>query len=154
MRIEEVLVPIDFSHDSLRALEFAISLVPPEGEICLLHVLEAEFLERVASEGLAEREALLTMLRGRAEERLGEVVVAIPDPKPTLSPMVVVGSPFREILRVASDLDYPMIVLGKGRDIEGVLFGSTAEKVVRAARIPVVTVPTRWGTVTEEGGTQ
>ena len=55
MRIEEVLVPIDFSQHSLRALEFALSTTSPEGEICLLHVLEAEFLERAALEGLGER---------------------------------------------------------------------------------------------------
>jgi nucleotide-binding universal stress UspA family protein len=156
MRIEEVLVPIDFSQHSLRALEFALSSISPEGEICLLHVLEAEFLERVAVEGLGEREAVLGMLRQRAEERLGEVVAAIPEPRPTISSMVVVGSPFQEILRVASDLDYPMIVLGKGRDLEEMLFRATAEKVIRAARIPVVTVPAGWTgasrTTSEEGG--
>jgi nucleotide-binding universal stress UspA family protein len=57
--------------------------------------------------------------------------------------MIVIGKPFAEILRVASDLDFAMIVLGThGRgDIEELLFGSTAEKVLRAARIPVVCVP-------------
>jgi nucleotide-binding universal stress UspA family protein len=158
MRIEEVLVPIDFSQHSLRALEFALSTTSPEGEICLLHVLEAEFLERAALEGLGEREALLATLRGRAEERLREVIAAIADPKPTLSSMVVVGIPFQEILRVAVDLDYPMIVLGKGRDLEEMLFGSTAEKVIRGARIPVVTVPAGWAGAPrpklEEGGAQ
>ena len=72
--------------------------------------------------------------------------------------MVVVGIPFQEILRVAVDLDYPMIVLGKGRDLEEMLFGSTAEKVIRGARIPVVTVPAGWAGAPrpnlEEGGAQ
>jgi nucleotide-binding universal stress UspA family protein len=59
--------------------------------------------------------------------------------------MVVVGKPFAEILRVAADLDFEIIVLGiHGRrrgDIEELLFGSTADKVLRGARIPVMCVP-------------
>jgi nucleotide-binding universal stress UspA family protein len=49
---------------------------------------------------------------------------------------------------VASDLDFSMIVRGvRGRreaDIEEMLFGSTAEKVLRGARVPVVCVPPGW----------
>ena len=61
--------------------------------------------------------------------------------------MIVVGKPFAEILRVALDLDFQMMVLGihgsrKG-SFEQLLFGSTAEKVLRAARIPVLCVPQR-----------
>jgi nucleotide-binding universal stress UspA family protein len=62
-----------------------------------------------------------------------------------MNSMIVVGKPFAEILRVAVDLDFEMIVLGiHGRhksDIEQLLFGSTAEKVLRGAAIPVVCVP-------------
>jgi nucleotide-binding universal stress UspA family protein len=69
-------------------------------------------------------------------------------PGPRIETMVVVGKPFAEILRVAADLDFTMIVLGtRGRrqgDIEELLFGSTAEKVLRAARLPVVCVPATW----------
>jgi nucleotide-binding universal stress UspA family protein len=58
--------------------------------------------------------------------------------------MIVVGSPFVEILKIARDLDLPMIVMGvRGRSTppEEVLFGSTAEKVLRGARVPVLCVP-------------
>lgn len=148
MKIEDLLVPIDFSHNSLSALEFAMSLVEPEGEICLLHVIDADFVVRVQEEGFGEKESVMTTLRERAEARLMELVQTVPDPKPTMTSMVVVGKPFSEILRVAADLDYHMIVLGKrgrrGSDLEEVLFGSTAEKVIRTSRIPVVSVPASW----------
>jgi nucleotide-binding universal stress UspA family protein len=58
--------------------------------------------------------------------------------------MVVVGSPFVEILKIARDLDLPMIVMGvRGRSTptEELLFGSTAEKVLRGTRVPVLCVP-------------
>jgi nucleotide-binding universal stress UspA family protein len=59
--------------------------------------------------------------------------------------MVVVGRPFAEILRIAADHHFSLIVMGiRGRHqggTEEILLGSTAEKVLRAARIPVVCVP-------------
>jgi nucleotide-binding universal stress UspA family protein len=62
-----------------------------------------------------------------------------------LESMVVVGKPFAEILRIAVDLHFSLIVMGiRGRHqggIEEILFGSTAVKVLRAARIPVVCAP-------------
>jgi len=58
--------------------------------------------------------------------------------------MIVVGSPFVEILKITRDLDLPMVVMGvRGRSTppEEILFGSTAEKVLRGTRVPVLFVP-------------
>lgn len=148
MKIQDVLVPIDFSINSIRAVEFAVALVGEHGEVCLLHVIDADFVTRLAEEGFSDPEAALARLRDKAEAKMAEAVAALPEPRPQMESMIVVGKPFTEILRVAADLDFPMIVLGmQGRrlgDIEDLLFGSTAEKVLRAARIPVVCVPPRW----------
>ncbi|RMG03301.1 MAG: universal stress protein, partial [Acidobacteria bacterium] len=46
MRIEDVLVAVDFSQNSLRAIEFALSLVDRDGEVYLLHVIDSDFAER------------------------------------------------------------------------------------------------------------
>jgi glycine betaine transporter len=58
--------------------------------------------------------------------------------------MIVIGVPFVEILKITRDLDLPMIVMGiQGRSTpaEELLFGSTAEKVLRGTRVPVLCVP-------------
>lgn len=148
MKIKDLLVPIDFSPNSLRALDFAISLVESEGEVCLFHVIDADFVARLGEEGFSEAEAATARLRQKAEEQLQEIMQGISEPRPQLDSMVVIGKPFAEILRVAADLDFEMIVLGMhGRrhgDLEELLFGSTAEKVLRAARLPVVCVPVTW----------
>jgi nucleotide-binding universal stress UspA family protein len=148
MKISDVLVPTDFSPGSMRALEFALSLVEPGGEIYLLHAIDADFVARLSEEGFGEPEEVTERLRLKAEERMVEVRQAVRDLRQSLETMVVVGKPFAEILRVASDLDFSMIVLGvRGRrqgDIEEMLFGSTAEKVLRGARVPVVCVPPGW----------
>ncbi|HZS07921.1 MAG TPA: universal stress protein [Blastocatellia bacterium] len=148
MKIQDVLVPTDFSPNSLRAVEFAVSLTEQGGEICLLHVVDTDFVARLTDEGFSNAGAATAKLREKAERQLQETIASVPDPKPRLEPMVVVGRPFAEILRIADDLDFGMIALGargrRGADLEEMLFGSTAEKVIRASRVPVVCVPMSW----------
>lgn len=145
MKFQDILVPIDFSANSLRALDFAVSLVVEGGEIYLLHVIDSAFVERLSQEGFSEAEEAMSRMRRRAETRLQDVIAGLSSSGAQLDSMVVVGKPFSEILRVAVDLDFQVIVLGiHGRaagDIEELLFGSTAEKVLRGARIPVICVP-------------
>jgi nucleotide-binding universal stress UspA family protein len=148
MKTDGLLIPVDFSTGSLDALDFALAIIEPEGELYLLHVVDIDFVERLSEEGFGTVEQATAQLRQRAEARLQEIVQARLTPTgPRLESMVVIGKPFAEILRIASDLDFGMIVLGiQGRhqgDIESLLFGSTAEKVLRAARIPVLCVPAR-----------
>jgi len=56
--------------------------------------------------------------------------------------MVVSGTPFLEIIRIAKEKEVDLIVVGThGRTgLDHVLFGSTAEKVVRQAPCPVLSV--------------
>jgi len=145
MKINDILVPVDFSPNSLKAAEFALSLVDPEGEVCLLHVLDSDFIERVSEEGFSPAEEVVERLRESAEKRLREIAESKGSDKPEIDTMVVVGKPFAEILRVANDLFFEMIVIStRGyhqSNIEDVLFGSTADKVLRAARVPVICIP-------------
>ena len=155
MRIKDVLVPIDFSPTSIRALDFATALVDPSGEIYLLHVIDVDFVSKVDEAGFEGGEAAVERLRTRAEGRMEDLVRLRADGGVSLQSMIVVGKPFAEILRVADDLDFEIIVLGTHgrpqRDLEELLFGSTAEKVLRAARIPVVFVPGAWSGPDREG---
>jgi nucleotide-binding universal stress UspA family protein len=145
MKIEDILVPIDFSSGSLQALAYALALVDPTGEVYLLHVIEAEFVERLNSEGFCNAEKAMDQLRVKAEAQLQQIAQAHSASGIRIESMVVVGKPFAEILRIAADLKFGLIVMGiRGGHqggIEEILFGSTAEKVLRAAGIPVMCVP-------------
>jgi nucleotide-binding universal stress UspA family protein len=155
MKIEDILVPTDFSPGSLRALDYALALVDPGGEVYLLHVIDAEFLARVSEEGFCDSEMARTQLQRKAEEQLQQIARKFSLLNVRLESMVVVGKPFAEILRIAADLHFSLIVMGiRGRHqggIEEILFGSTAEKVLRAASIPVVCVPPGTGAETNQG---
>ncbi|HWX40488.1 MAG TPA: universal stress protein [Blastocatellia bacterium] len=145
MRVKDVLVPTDFSANSLRAIDFAVAAADRDGEVCLLHVIDSDFINRLSDEGFSEAEPATTRMRRRAEDRMREIIQTYPEPRPRMESMVVIGKPFTEILRVAADLDFEMLVMGihgmRGENIEDLLFGTTAEKVLRAVRIPVVCVP-------------
>ena len=148
MKVSDILVPVDFSPNSLQAYDFAKSLVDPEGDILLLHVIDSDFVSRLRDEGFDSEEGAVSRLREKATVRFEEILKNVSKPGPQIDSMVVVGKPFTEILRVSIDLDFQMIVLGmRGRQsdvIEHLLFGSTAEKVLRGARIPVICVPYKW----------
>lgn len=145
MKIEDILVPVDFSPTSLRSINFAVSLAGPEGEVCLLHVIDSDFVARLSDEGFGGSETAIERLRKSADERLAEIMKAIEPGKVQVETMVVVGKPFAEILRVAADLDFQAIVMGTrgigGENLEELLFGTTAEKVLRGTRIPVICIP-------------
>ncbi len=148
MKITDILVPTDFSPNSQRAFDYAMSLIEPDGEIYLLHVIDTDFVSRLSEEGFGEAEAATERLRRKAEAQLQERVSEVVASGVHLETMIVIGKPFAEILRVADDLDFSLIVLGtrghRGGNIEEFLFGSTAEKVLRATPIPVVCVPPNW----------
>jgi nucleotide-binding universal stress UspA family protein len=145
MKIEDILVPIDFSPGSLRALDYALALVDRGGEVYLPHVVDADFLARVSDEGFCDAETARSQMQRKVEERLQKIIRKFSLFNVRLESLVVVGKPFAEILRIAADLDFSLIVIGiRGQrrcGIEEILFGSTAEKVLRAAQIPAICVP-------------
>jgi len=155
MKVEDILVPIDFSPGSLRALDYALAMVDPGGEVYLLNVIDADFLARVSDEGFCDTETAKAQMQRKAEEQLQQIARKSSLLNVHMESMVVVGKPFAEILRIAADLHFCLIVMGiRGRHqggIEEILFGSTAEKVLRAARIPVVCVPPGTGAETNKG---
>jgi len=145
LKIEGILVPIDFSTCSLQALIYALAMVDPSGEVYLLHVIEAEFIERVGAEGFCDAELAIDKLRVKAGVQLQKIAQDHSASGIRIESMVVIGKPYAEILRIAADLKFGMIAMGiRGRHqggIEEILFGSTVEKVLCATRIPVICVP-------------
>jgi universal stress protein A len=140
----EILVPVDFSPCSVNALRVAIGMAAPEGDLTLLHVIDQQFIDDAVAAGLGLTEDIRLRLRERAETSFSTMLGELETGSVNVEQMIVVGSPFVEILKIARDLDLPMIVMGvKGRSTppEEILFGSTAEKVLRGSRVPVLCVP-------------
>jgi len=110
----------------------------------LLHVIDEEFVKEVVATGLGSTEDVRKRLKDQAEANFVTALEGLDTGKIDIEKMIVVGLPFVEILKIARDLDLPMIVMGiRGRSTppEELLFGSTAEKVLRGTRVPVLCVP-------------
>jgi len=140
----EILVPVDFSECSVNALRVAIGMAAPDGDLTLLHVIDQQFIDDAVSSGLGSGEDIRARLKEQAEGNFTSMLEGLEAGQVDVEKMIVVGLPFVEILKIARDLDLPMIIMGvRGRSTppEELLFGSTAEKVLRGSRVPVLCVP-------------
>ena len=140
----EILVPIDFSPCSVNALKVAVGMAAPEGDLTLLHVVDEEFIQGAVAAGMGTTDDIRTRLKEQAEASFANLLEGVDTGTVDIEKMIVVGLPFVEILKIARDLDLPMIVMGirgQSTPAEEILFGSTAEKVLRGTRVPVLCVP-------------
>jgi len=140
----DILVPVDFSECSINAVRAAAGIAAPDGDLTLLHVIDEHFIKDSVAAGLGASEDITARMRERAEADFTSLLEGIETGGVEIERMVVIGVPFVEILKITRDLDLPMIVMGmRGRSTppEEVLFGSTAEKVLRGSRVPVLCVP-------------
>ena len=144
LKATDILVPVDFSPSSVNAVRAAVGIASPDGDVTLLHVIDENFINDAVAAALGTSEEITERLRAQAEANFSSALEDLEAGEVSVERMIVVGSPFVEILKIARDLDMPMIVMGvRGRSTqaEGLLFGSTAEKVLRGTRVPVLCVP-------------
>jgi nucleotide-binding universal stress UspA family protein len=138
---QALLVAIDFSPSSRRALDLALGWWSG-AEITALHVVDTVFTARVESEGLGASAATIAKMRARADEEFGWLLQE--KGADAFAPMIVEGTPFVEIVKIAKDLEVDLVVMGMHRAalrVDELLFGSTAEKVLRTSSSPVLCVP-------------
>ncbi len=143
-----ILVGVDFSRPGRRALMEARSLARRrDAALLVLHVIDGHALAEVAElAGLPEDELRQRLGRER-RKNLGALLAEVDDGEAAATTEIMIswGTPFEEILKKAADFAVDLIVLGtagRSADLERALFGSTAEKVLRATPCPVLCVPT------------
>ena len=144
LKATDILVPVDFSATSINAVRVALGIAAPGGDLTLLHVIDRDFVEDAVAAGMGTSEDITAKMRQQAESSFESTLEGLEAGEVDIERMIVVGVPFVEILKIARDLDLPMIVMGvRGRSSppEELLFGSTAEKVLRGTRVPVLCVP-------------
>lgn len=143
-----LLVPTDFSDASRAAFEWALRLVDgDEPVIIVLHVLDEGLVELIAAHEFADRDDVERRMRKRAEEQLKEYK-QFTSADVEVDTIVSVGAPFLEIIRKAEDFALDAIVMSKvgtRGPFEQLLFGSTAEKVLRGSLRPVIALPVQPG---------
>jgi universal stress protein A len=143
MDVRQISAPTDFSEFSKRAVESAYALAQTFGaKLLLLSVVE---LPSFPVEGLAPSTRgtmLLDDLQRQVSLNLAQVLQETTDPKVEVTRQVVVGTPYRQIVEVAEAEHVDLIVMAThGRTgLSHLVMGSVAERVVRTAACPVLTI--------------
>lgn len=140
INLKKILVPMDFSKFSAKALRYAEELAEKfHSELHLLHAFEAVPIMSGDSvyfppDVAAQEEEALRKTLDELEVHASESVQVVRK--------LILGHPFVEIVKYARDNEIDLIVMGThGRGaIAHMLLGSVAEKVVRKAPCPVLTV--------------
>ena len=139
-----LLVPTDFSENSWSAFQHARMLVDGEdSEIVVVHAIDPAIVNQVVQLGVGEHDAVIEMMRSDALSRLEEYS-SQSDESTNVDVLVCEGEPFFEIIRKAQDFAVDAIVmskLGQRNQAKALLFGSTAEKVIRGSNKPVIVLP-------------
>jgi universal stress protein A len=143
LSIKKILAPTDFSAYSNEALDYAAELAQKfDAEIVVVHVIESMTYSVTDTFTVVDRlwplEKTAGALLDNAAERVRERGVAV-------KTRLATGDAADEILKAAADENADWIVMGT-RGVTGVsrlLMGSVAEKVVRLAGCPVLTVRDR-----------
>lgn len=130
-----VIVPVDFSDDSLAAIGTAVQLVADPSHVTVVHVLpEISVLEPTEGWQPIDTQSRVRRITDTLRERLaaaGHTAVRLE---------ILVGDPGHEIADLAQRENAELIVLpSHGRTgLKRLLIGSVAERVVRLAHCPVL----------------
>jgi nucleotide-binding universal stress UspA family protein len=147
IEIRRILCPVDFSDHSRRALDNAIAIARwYEARVTVLHVFSPAPVAAIGRGPIAfepivltpiDREQLLADTKAFADQEGASGVV--------IDAVVREGTTAAEILDQATSTKADLLVIGThGRSgFERLVLGSVAEKVLRQANCPVMTVPKR-----------
>ena len=145
INLKKILVPIDFSEFSKNALKYAVPFAKQfNAEIVLLYVVEPTIYPADFSFGQIGLPGIEEEMRKRGTEELRKLATSEIQDIVKSRTRVETGKAFTEINRVAKEESADLIIIATHghTGIEHAIFGSTAEKVVRKAPCPVLSIRT------------
>ena len=145
-----ILVPVDFSSCSEEAFRVGLTLARTfQAELLLLHVIDTSALAAFNRLGLlavpSDAAAQKRRLRHHARLNTRRLLESEPTKGLKITRILAEGVPFVEIGQMVRVEKVNLVVMGsyggRSETVDKIFFGSTAEKVVRTAGCPVLTVP-------------
>jgi len=135
-----ILVPMDGSPLSKRALEHALS-THPDADVTVLYVVDY-IEESYGARALIGSDELRERAHEHARSLFEDARALADEYDATIETDTAEGDPSREICAYAADHDVDQIVVGShGRSpMSRILLGSVAESVTRRAPVPVTVV--------------
>jgi nucleotide-binding universal stress UspA family protein len=143
MQFRHILAPSDFSEYSKKAVASALELAKKFGaKLTILHVVEPP---PYPVEGYAPPSMSATFLEDLERQATQDLAQLVPEAEASgleVVRLVVVGTPYRKIIETAEAEQVDLLVMATaGRTgFSHLLLGSIAERVVRTATCPVLTM--------------
>lgn len=145
MKIRSILVPVDFSAESEKALAYAVPFARQFGaKLTIVHVVEPtatpDFLTSFPL--VIEKDKLMTESKSHLDRIVSDLAI---DRKLIDGTLVRYGRSFYEITEAARSLKSDLIIISTHgySGLKHALLGSTAERVVQHAPCPVLVVRPR-----------
>jgi nucleotide-binding universal stress UspA family protein len=148
--LRRMLVPLDGSELATIAIPWARALAAPETELVLFRAVpDPTPMSELAGTSAFPVERIVARHRRVAEDYLEAVADVLRDLPATISTTSDVGDPSEAILRAIHERDVSMVIIAShGRGFLGrVVIGSVADRVTRAADVPVLVIHPHRGTM-------
>ena len=143
MKIEQILFPTDFSAGSYNALPYAVDFSRHyNAKLYILHIIY-DFTKATYSHiPHISSDKIFDDITAWAVEEIDNCCIEQIRGLSKVEKLVLKGIPYEEIVKFAANKKIDIIVMGTyGRiGLDKLMFGSTAERVVRKAPCPVLTV--------------
>ena len=139
LKIQKILVPTDFTSHSDKAINYAVMMARAfEARILLIHVIEPFTYSVSETIQVMDHYVALREIADPIMDNLREQL----SKQAKVDTFIVKGFPYVEIVKKAKQSKADLIVMGThGRTgLKHLLMGSVAERVVRLARCPVLTI--------------
>ena len=145
MSFKKILVGTDFSAGSRRAAEVAIEVAKLSGGLVrLIHGWEPFLYPRPLGDSFAPEPPILAGIEEAAKAALKEELAALQGKGIAVEGVMTMATPGDAVLAEAKRWGAELIVVGThGRGgLARVFLGSVAERIIRAAEVPVLTTRT------------
>jgi len=143
LSVNKILTPIDFSDYSKNSLKYSVYLAKKfNAQITLVYVVEPVIYPPDFSMGQVVFPTTDNDMYTRANEELAKLAQTEVPAEIKVNTIIKTGKPFIEIIETAKEENIDLIIIATHghTGVEHILFGSTAEKVVRKAPCPVLTL--------------
>jgi nucleotide-binding universal stress UspA family protein len=142
--LKRILYASDLGEDSNAGLQFAVRLAHGlDAHLTVAHVIDPMGSGYLSEQMVGYIPEYTATVRAQAEEYLNRSVALQTDGSVPITTMLGEGTPWIAINEIAAECKADLIVInlhGKGA-IERALLGSTAERVIRTAAVPVLALP-------------
>ena len=143
LRIGKILYPTDFSRHGHRSFRYAITFSKHfKAKMIILHAISLPPTVPADPTGGVALTNYFEELEEESKARLDEMLDQAENCGVEAETLLVDGTPHKAVLQEAKRLDVDLIVVGThGRTgVEHLLLGSTAKKIVRESRVPVLVI--------------